>query len=108
MTTPHHPFNILEAFLGDAVRYSIAATVVMALGLILGFRPEGSLLGTPFAVGLLLVFVNANPFSHTATAVLGIMHGTVTAGQIGLVLASSAGLIAVFGPLTMRLYRKRQ
>ena len=52
--------------------------------------------------------VNVNPITHTATAVRGLIHGTVTVGQIGLVLASSAALIAVFGPITMYLYRKKQ
>lgn len=58
--------------------------------------------------GWLRGFVNLNPITHTVTAVRGLMNGTVTAGQIGLVLASSAALVAVFGPLTMRLYRKKQ
>ena len=32
------------------------------------------------------------------------MHGTVDAGDIGWVLLWSAALVAVFAPLTMRLY----
>jgi ABC-2 type transport system permease protein len=32
------------------------------------------------------------------------MHGTVTAGQITWVVLISAGILAVFGPLTMYLY----
>ena len=55
--------------------------------------------------GWLEAFVGINPISHLVTAVRGLMAGTVTAGQIGLVLASTAVLTAVFAPLTVRLYR---
>jgi ABC-2 type transport system permease protein len=155
-----HPSVLVGALLGDAVRYTIASVVVLSLGLILGFRPEGSWLGLPLAVALLLVFafslswiwtwlglilksvesvmmvssmflfvltfcsnifvrpetmpgwleaaVNHNPISRTATAVRGLMHGTVAPGQIAWVLGSSAVLVAIFGPLTMRLYRRRE
>jgi ABC-2 type transport system permease protein len=52
-------------------------------------------------------FVNANPVSHLVTAARGLMDGTATAGEIGVVLATTAALIAVFAPLTTRLYRDR-
>ncbi len=38
----------------------------------------------------------------------GLMHGTVTAGQIGRVLLASAALVTIFAPLTMYLYRSRR
>jgi hypothetical protein len=38
----------------------------------------------------------------------GLMHGAVTAGQIGLVLLISGALIAVFAPLTMYLYGNKK
>ncbi|MHC4277641.1 MAG: ABC transporter permease [Planctomycetota bacterium] len=50
------PAVIVGALLGDTVRYTIAATVVVVLGLILGFRPEGGILGVLMSVLLLLVF----------------------------------------------------
>jgi ABC-2 type transport system permease protein len=37
----------------------------------------------------------------------GLMGGTATAGQVGGVLVASAALVAVFGPLTMHLYRAK-
>jgi ABC-2 type transport system permease protein len=58
--------------------------------------------------GWMRTIVDINPISHAATAARGLMHGTVTAGQLLLVLVSSAVLIVVFGPLTMFLYRKRK
>ena len=35
------------------------------------------------------------------------MDGTAAAGQAGWVLLASAALVAIFGPITMRLYRSR-
>ncbi|SFP70480.1 ABC-2 type transport system permease protein [Amycolatopsis arida] len=56
----------------------------------------------------LRAFVAVNPISHAATAMRGLMHGTATVGQVGLVLGGSAVLVAVFGSLTMYLYRNRE
>ena len=50
------PSAIIGPLLGDAVRYSIAATVIVVLGLILGFRPDGGVVGVVAAIALLLVF----------------------------------------------------
>ena len=58
--------------------------------------------------GWLRAFVNANPVSHLVDAERTLMNGTATAGQVGWVLLASAGLIAVFAPLTMLRYRSRQ
>jgi len=58
--------------------------------------------------GWLRAFVTANPVSHLVTAERGLMNGTAGAGQAGWVLLASAALVAVFGPLTMRLYRTRR
>ncbi|MGC4864915.1 ABC transporter permease [Micromonospora sp. DT53] len=58
--------------------------------------------------GWIRAIVDVNPISHLATAVRGLVHGTVTAGQIGLVALSIGILLVVFGPLTMVLYRRRK
>lgn len=50
------PAVLVGALLGDMVRYTIAAVVVIALGLILGFDPSGGVVGVLLALGLLLVF----------------------------------------------------
>ena len=50
------PAVLVGMLLADAVRYVAASIVVLALGVALGFRPDGSPLGTVAAVGLLLVF----------------------------------------------------
>lgn len=155
-----HPSVLVGALLGDAVRYSIASAVVIALGLLLGFRPEGGFLALPAAVLILLVFafslswiwtmvglltksvesvmmissmivflltfasnifvdpqtmpawvqafVKVNPVTHAVTAVRATIHGGVTADQLLKVAISCVAMVAVFGPITMRLYRKKQ
>jgi ABC-2 type transport system permease protein len=55
--------------------------------------------------GWVQAFVNVNPISHLATAARGLMHGGVEGSDIGWVLAWSVLFVAVFAPLTMRLYR---
>jgi ABC-2 type transport system permease protein len=52
--------------------------------------------------------VDVNPISHLSTAVRGLLHGTVTAGQLGLVGLSTGLLLAIFAPLTMFLYNKQR
>jgi ABC-2 type transport system permease protein len=41
---------------GDVLRYILAATTIMVVGLILGFRPDGGVPGVLAGVGLLVVF----------------------------------------------------
>jgi ABC-2 type transport system permease protein len=50
------PAPIVGALLGDAGRYLLSATIVIALGLVLGFRPAGGVVGVGAAVALLLGF----------------------------------------------------
>ncbi|MBA2425682.1 MAG: ABC transporter permease [Actinobacteria bacterium] len=152
------PAPLVGSLLGDTVRYLIAGTVIIVLGVILGYRPGagvtgvvaalalvitfsfglswvfttmGLLLRTPNAVmnagfmgifpltflsnvfvdpatlpGPLEAFVKVNPISILVNASRGLMEGTASAGDIGIVLATAAALTAVFAPLTTRLYRR--
>jgi ABC-2 type transport system permease protein len=50
------PSPLLGALLGDVFRYTVTALVIIALGLILGFRPQGGATGVVLAIGLVLVF----------------------------------------------------
>ncbi|MBK8033526.1 MAG: ABC transporter permease [Chloroflexi bacterium] len=50
------PAVLVGALLGDAVRYTLAALVVFVLGFILGFRPEGGVIGMIAALAIMLVF----------------------------------------------------
>ncbi|MDD9207984.1 ABC transporter permease [Georgenia sp. 10Sc9-8] len=64
------PAPIVGALLGDTVRYTIASSVTIALGLALGFRPEGGAVGVVLAVALLLVFAFALSWIFTILGLL--------------------------------------
>jgi ABC-2 type transport system permease protein len=154
------PAPIVGAVLGDVGRYLLASALVIALGLVLGYRPDGGVAGALAAVALLLgfavglswvwtalglvlrapsavnnlsllvlfpltlasnvfvdprtmpgwlqAFIDLNPITHLVTAERGLMAGTATLGQVGLVLATSVLLTAVFAPLTMLLYGRKR
>lgn len=91
--------------LGLALRSAQAVTVLsFAVQLPLTFA--SNVFVTPATMpGWLRAFVEVNPVSHLVTAERALMDGTAAAGQAGWVLLASAALIAVFGPLTMHLYR---
>lgn len=50
------PSHLVGALLGDLFRYTIASVIVLALGLIIGFRPHGGVVGVAAGVALLLLF----------------------------------------------------
>jgi ABC-2 type transport system permease protein len=50
------PSALVGMLLGDAVRFTIASTVVLSLGLLIGFRPAGGPGGVVAGVALLLLF----------------------------------------------------
>ena len=153
------PSPLVGALLGDVVRYTLASVIVLILGLVLGFRPQGGLVGVVASIALLLVFsfclswiwtmiamivrteaavmgvsmfilfpltfasnifvdpntmpgwlrafVDVNPVSFLVTSLRGLMQGDVDTGQLGVTLALCAVLLAVFGPITMRLYNRK-
>lgn len=150
------PAVLVGMLSADAVRYTLASSVIIVLGLIIGFRPEGGVVGVVLAVALLLVFafslswawtalafkmktsesvmqmsmtvlfplafasnvfvdpstmpgwvqafVDVNPITHLVDAARGLMQGTAAGEPTLYVLLWSAGFIAVFAPITMRLY----
>jgi ABC-2 type transport system permease protein len=53
------PAPILGALAGDVFRYSVASTLIVVLGSILGFRPAGGIVGVLLAFGLVLIFAFA-------------------------------------------------
>jgi ABC-2 type transport system permease protein len=50
------PAPIVGALLGDTGRYLVASAIVIALGLAMGFRPDGGVVGVLAAVALVLAF----------------------------------------------------
>jgi ABC-2 type transport system permease protein len=153
------PAPLVGALLGDSVRYLVAGSVIIGLGVALGYDPGAGIEGVLAALALVVVFafglswafttlgllmrspnavmnagfmtifpltflsnvfvdpdtlpsaleafVNANPISFLVTASRGLMEGNGDTGDIAIVLATAAGLAAVFAPITVRLYRSR-
>ncbi|GIH61462.1 ABC transporter permease [Microbispora siamensis] len=50
------PSTMVGYLLGDAFRYTMAATVILVVGLVLGFRPQGGVVGVLTAIALLVAF----------------------------------------------------
>jgi ABC-2 type transport system permease protein len=53
------PSPLFGALLGDVFRYSVAGSLIIVIGFIIGFRPEGGMIGVIAALGLVLVFAFA-------------------------------------------------
>ncbi|MFE6857202.1 ABC transporter permease [Nocardia sp. NPDC057668] len=154
------PAPLVGALVADVARYVIAASVIVGVGVLLGFRPGAGVPGLLAGVGLVLVFawslswvwttlallartpesvmflailvtfpltfvsnvfidpatlpgwleafVNVNPITQLVTAVRGLIHGMPAGTEVARVLGICAALVAVFGPLTMRLYRRER
>ncbi|MFJ4841991.1 ABC transporter permease [Streptomyces sp. NPDC088746] len=50
------PAPMVGYLLGDVVRYLLASAVMLVVGIVIGYRPDGGLLGVLAGVALLLVF----------------------------------------------------
>jgi ABC-2 type transport system permease protein len=81
---------VAGAVLGDLARYLIAAGLVTALGVIMGYRPPGGAPGTVAGIGLLLAFALCLSWAWTA---LGLVLRTPQA-------VMSTGTVVLF-PLTL-------
>jgi len=53
------PAPLVGALLGDAARYLVAGLVIVALGLVLGYRPQAGPAGVAGAIALVIVFAFA-------------------------------------------------
>lgn len=60
------PAVVVGALFGDAVRYALASAIVLGLGLVLGFHPEGGVAGVLLAIALVLVFAFSLSWVWTA------------------------------------------
>jgi ABC-2 type transport system permease protein len=58
--------------------------------------------------GWVRAFVNVNPITHVASSARALMHGTTVGGHVAWVLLWCAILVAIFAPLTMRLYNSER
>ncbi|MBA0052250.1 ABC transporter permease [Streptomyces sp. AJS327] len=64
------PAPMVGYLLADAVRYLTASVVILVLGLVLGFRPAGGVLGVTGGIALLIVFSFAFSWIWTMVGLL--------------------------------------
>jgi len=83
------PAPLVGALLGDSVRYLVAGTVIVVLGLALGYRPGAGVTGTVAALALVVVFAFGLSWVFTT---LGLLMRSPNA-------VMNAGFMAIF-PLT--------
>src|SRR5687768_17776788 len=50
------PSPLLGALLGDLFRYSVAGAIIIVVGMIIGFRPGGGIMGMVWTMMLILIF----------------------------------------------------
>ena len=95
------PSALVGALLGDAVRYTLASLFVVALGLILGYRPGGGAMGVIAGIAVLMVFCFAFSWIWTWVGLLARSPQSVM-GISMMVLFPLAFLSPVFvDPSTM-------
>ena len=64
------PSPLIGAVLGDSVRYLVAATVIIVLGVALGYRPEAGAVGVVAAAALVIAFSFGLSWVFTTLGVL--------------------------------------
>ena len=64
------PAPLVGALLGDSVRYLVAGTVIIVLGVVLGFRPDEGVPGVLAALGLTILFAFALSWVFTTIGLL--------------------------------------
>src|SRR5918994_981288 len=83
------PAPLVGALLGDSVRYLVAGTVIVVLGVALGYRPNAGMTGVVAALALVVVFAFGLSWVFTT---LGLLMRSPNA-------VMNAGFMAIF-PLT--------
>ena len=79
------PAPLVGSLLGDSVRYVLAGIVIIALGMILGFRPGAGLPGAAAALGLVVVFAFGLSWVFTTLGlVLRTPNAVLNAGFMGI------------------------
>jgi ABC-2 type transport system permease protein len=77
-TTPiWRPAPIVGALLGDIGRYLLASTLVVAVGLALGYRPVGGVAGVLLAVALVVIFALSLSWVWTTLGLVARAPGAV-------------------------------
>ncbi len=76
---------LVGALLGDSARYVLSGLVIVVLGVILGFRPDGGVVGVAAAMALVIVFAFGMSWIFTALGlVLRTPNAVLNAGFMGV------------------------
>jgi ABC-2 type transport system permease protein len=122
------PSPLLGALAGDLFRYSVASTLILVMGIIVGMlvRTPESVMTTSFIFLMPLTFasnifvelstmpgwlqavVGRNPVTYLANASRALMHGKPAGTDVMWVLVASAVIVLVASPIAMRMYRKER
>ncbi|NDU71398.1 ABC transporter permease [Actinomadura sp. DSM 109109] len=94
----------IGTFVGVSVRTPTAAQTLSWTVLFVLVVASNVMVPQQTMPGWLEALIKVNPISAVTTAMRGLMHGTVTAGQMGWAFLACAALVAVFAPLTMYRY----
>ena len=73
---------VVGSLLGDAGRYLLAAAIVVILGVIIGYRPDGGAPGVIAAMALVIAFGLSLSWVWAATALL--VRNPATVSSLGL------------------------
>jgi ABC-2 type transport system permease protein len=79
------PAPLVGSLLGDSVRYLLAGTVIMVVGVILGYRPPAGIVGVVAALGLVVLFAfGLSWFFTTLGLLLRSPNAVMNAGFMGI------------------------
>jgi ABC-2 type transport system permease protein len=93
---------LLGSLLGDSVRYLVSGVVVIALGLILGFRPGAGVGGVLAALALVVVFAFGLSWAFTTLGLLlRAPNAVVMVGRTGVMLPLTVLSNVVVEPQTL-------
>jgi ABC-type multidrug transport system permease subunit len=96
----------------DLLRGALAVVVMLVVGLLVGFRPEGSVLGWMIGFGLLLLFSFAMTWVGVSVAMLvrspEAVQGALFISVFPLTFASSAFVPVETMPTVLRVFAENQ
>ena len=79
------PAPLLGSLLGDSVRYVLAGTVIITVGVIMGYRPDAGFVGAASALGLVVLFAfGLSWVFSTMGLVLRTPNAVMNAGFMGI------------------------
>jgi ABC-2 type transport system permease protein len=92
---------VLGGLLGDAGRYLLAAAIVVILGVIIGYRPDGGALGVIAAVALVIAFGLSLSWLWAAVALLARNPATVMSLGVAVLMPLTFASNIFVQPRTM-------